>query len=128
MSTSSMNIPTDLSADKFTLGARAGSWVGKLSGIGLITLVAMAGVGLSSGDLASASRFWHAYLAAYMFVCSIALGAMIFVLLQNVTSAGWSVTVRRIAELITMTFPLLGLLALPLVYNVWFGHGELFLW
>ena len=127
MSQHSVTIPTDLSADKFTLGSTAGRLVGGLSITGVLALVIAAALGLG-GDIVSASRFWHAYLAGYMFITSIALGAMIFVLLQNVTSAGWSVTVRRIAELITQTFPLLGLLAIPLVTAVMLGQTELFYW
>lgn len=122
-----MSIPADLSASTFTLGARAGSWVGKLMGAGFLLLAIAAVLGLT-GDLLDSSRFWHAYLAGYMYITSIALGAMIFVLLQNVTSAGWSVTVRRIAELVSQTFPLLGVLALPLVASVALGRTELFYW
>ena len=36
---------------------------------------------------------------AYITVLAIALGSIFFVLVQRLTSAGWSVTVRRTAEL-----------------------------
>ncbi len=38
------------------------------------------------------------YLTAYLFVLSIALGALFFVLVHHLSRAGWSVTVRRLAE------------------------------
>src|ERR1700722_18980195 len=65
---------------------------GVLAGAGL--LVALV-VGYSG---TSAFRpFLFGYLAAYMFVMAIALGALNFVLLQHLTRAAWSVSVRRTA-------------------------------
>lgn len=122
-----MNLTADLSADKFTLGDRAGSWVPKLGMIGLVALAVAAGLGLT-GDAGQQSRFLHAYLTVYMFIASIAIGALLFVLLMNVTSAGWSATVRRIAELVASTFPVLFVLSLPLIAAALMGKAILFPW
>ena len=127
MSNTPMNLTAKLSADTFTLGDRAGSWVGKLGMLGLVALAIATALGLG-GDQGQMSRFLHAYLTVFMYVTSIAIGALLFVLLQNVTSAGWSVTVRRIAELVSSTFPLLAVLSLPVVASVWMGKAELFPW
>ena len=72
----------------------------------------------------NAGQFFFSYLVAYLFFLSIGLGGLIFVLIQFVTRAGWSVAVRRLAEHIMGTLPLLALLAVPLV----FGFGELYPW
>ncbi len=60
--------------------------------------------------------FAHAYLVAFTFYFSIALGALFFVMLHHITRAGWSVTLRRLAEALSANLFLLaplGLLLLP---------------
>ena len=67
--------------------------------VGLIGIAATAGLGYGAGD--HFSHFGHSMLVATMFFLSICLGALFFTLLQHVTSAGWSVVVRRVAESMT---------------------------
>jgi hypothetical protein len=73
-------------------------------------------------------RFYFAYLVSWAFFLSIALGALIFVLLQHLTRAGWSVSVRRSAEGLAMTLPILFALSAPVVVSVLIGHGDLYRW
>jgi hypothetical protein len=56
-----------------------------------------------------------------MFFLSLALGGLLFVLIQHVTRAGWSVVVRRFAETTAMALPWLGILSLPIVVPVLAG-------
>ena len=67
--------------------------------VGVIGIAATAGLGYGAGD--HFSHFGHSMLVATMFFLSICLGALFFTLLQHVTSAGWSVVVRRVAESMT---------------------------
>ncbi len=67
---------------------------------------------------------FHAYLANYCFLLSISLGALFFVALQHVTRAGWSVTVRRLAEVLAANMPLLLVLFLPILVSVWAASGS----
>ncbi|MBL8896174.1 MAG: quinol:cytochrome C oxidoreductase [Planctomycetes bacterium] len=83
-----------------------------LGGAGLI-----GGLGLGLLSEGGFQRFMGSYVIAYAFVLAIALGALGFVIIQHLTRAGWSVTNRRIAELIASTMPLLALLFLPIVLN-----------
>lgn len=76
---------------------------------------------LRDGDLA---RFAHGYLAAYCWALSLALGALFFVLIQHVTRAGWSVVLRRVAESLAATLPILLVLALPILLL----HESLYEW
>lgn len=69
-------------------------------------------------------RFLFAYLVAYLFGLTLALGGLIFVLIQFVTRAGWSVVVRRMAENAMGTMPLFVVLLVPILM----GLGELFEW
>jgi len=69
-------------------------------------------------------RFLGSYLISFAYFLSLSLGALFFVLLQHVTRAGWSVTVRRIAEGLAANVVVLALLVVPIVY----GMGHLYHW
>lgn len=73
-------------------------------------------------------RFFQSYLVAFLFFVTLALGGLFFVLLQFVTRAGWSVAVRRVAEQVMSTLPLMLLLFVPLafgVHQIWeWSHQE----
>ena len=69
-------------------------------------------------------QFYFSYLVGWVFCISLALGALFFVLVQHLTKARWSVVVRRIAESMLWSFPLLALLGIPLL----FGLHDLYHW
>jgi hypothetical protein len=105
-------------------GARPLFFGGAIAAIaGLVAALAL-GIGHDNG----AQPFWFAYLAAYCFFLSIVLGALFFVLMHHLTAAGWSVTVRRIAESIMSLFPAMAALALPLIITVVLQSGTLYAW
>lgn len=72
--------------------------------------------------------FYFAYLAAFGFFLSIAMGALFFVLIQHVSRAGWSVNVRRVAENVAALLPILGILSLPIFVSVLIQKGDLYRW
>ncbi len=94
--------------------------------VGVGGLAVGVGVGLTSGD--GLERFLHAYLTSYCYFLSISLGALFFVALQHVTRAGWSVTVRRVAELVAAAMPCLAVLFLPILVPVLLRSGSLYGW
>lgn len=73
------------------------------------------------------SRAWHGYLVGYFYFTSIAIGGLFFVAIQHLTTAGWSVNIRRIVESLTSFLPvafvggLILLLAGPKLYT-WLNH------
>ncbi len=69
-----------------------------------------------------------AYLSAYMFCLTISLGALFFVLIQHLSRAGWSTTVRRTAELLAKALPLMGVLFVPILIAVWVGGETMYAW
>ncbi len=112
----------DLSQDRLQLGSLArpvvaGGLAVGLFGLGVSGLLAF----LSDGGW---SRFLHSYLVAFCFFLSLSLGALVFVALQHLTHAGWSVVVRRVAEAIALNVVLLLVLAVPLLV----GIGDLYPW
>jgi hypothetical protein len=98
----------------------SGPWLGAwkvFAGIGALGLV-----GAGFGYTVDPRRFAFSWLFAFVTVLTVALGAMFFVLVQRLTSAGWSVTVRRTAE-----FFALGIIALvPLFLPVLASMNTLF--
>ena len=69
-------------------------------------IVAAIGIGaalfMSLGSDDSLKRFMYSYLTSFCFVLSISMGCLFFVTIMHLTRAGWSVTIRRIAELWAM--------------------------
>lgn len=92
-----------------------------LVGIGCL----VGGYFLSGADYA---QFAHRYLVAFCFLLSICLGGLFFVLVQHLTRAGWSVTVRRIAEIMACCLAPLFLLSLPILIPVVMGSTQLYSW
>jgi hypothetical protein len=74
--------------------------------------------------------FYHSYLVGYMGVLGICLGALFFVMIQHITRAGWSVTVRRLAENTAWALPVMALLFVPIfvgfddLYHHW-AHANM---
>jgi len=95
--------------------------------VGILALALAAGISFSmppayAGQYTDlTTHFFHAYLAAYVFFMAITLGALAFVIIQHLTRAGWSVTVRRVAEGLILNFYLLVMLAFPFFIKV---HGN----
>ena len=67
-----------------------------------------------AGFATDPEHFFPAYLVAFAFGISIAIGAAFFVMVQHLTGSAWSVTVRRLMEALMRTLPLFLLLFLPL--------------
>ncbi len=61
------------------------------------------------------TEFGFAWLLAFVFYYSVALGALFLVLVHHLTDAGWSVGIRRFCEhLASLLFPALAVLFLPI--------------
>ncbi|MBI5512419.1 MAG: quinol:cytochrome C oxidoreductase [Deltaproteobacteria bacterium] len=91
-------------------------------------LAAGAGVlglgGWAAGHSSNPQRAAYSYLFAFLVFLTIGLGSLFFVLVQYLTSARWSVTVRRTAE-----FFMVGLLVFaPLFVPVVLGMEHLYPW
>lgn len=84
--------------------------------------------GVALGFFSGWDVFFRSYLLNYCYVLSLALGALFFVLLQHLVRAGWSVSVRRLAEFTAQTLPLLAILFLPLLVPVLTGMRGVWEW
>lgn len=97
-----------------------GAVVGVLSMVGAIVFALIEKNGVA--------RFFQSYLVAFAWFLSITLGALFFVTLQHLVRAGWSVVVRRGAEILASNVVLLAILSLVIVVPVIAGNSPLYLW
>src|SRR4051794_36188118 len=92
------------------------------AGRGQPTLLALGGVaavaGLATliGAVIAPGQFAHSYLTAFVFVASLGLGALFWVMIHHLVGAGWSVVIRRFSENLTGLLPGLFLLFVPLLF------------
>jgi hypothetical protein len=110
------------SLEKLTAGPAANRWAataGLIGAVGILASVVLALVGDEGG-----ATFFRSYLVSFAYFLSLALGALFFVLITHLTRAGWSVALRRLAEVFSWTLLPLGLLAIVL----FFGLGDLYEW
>jgi len=100
----------------------------EVSNMSRLIMVILAGLGtaaLIAGFFVDKERAWHAYLTAYCFFVTMALGGLFFTAIHHATSAGWSVNVRRVSESFAAFVPVVVILGLPIVF---FARHNLFEW
>lgn len=85
-------------------------------------------IGWALGFSVNASFAMSAYLTALVYCVTIAVGCLFFVLIQHLCRAGWSVVIRRIAELIMIMIVPLAILFIPVIASLLFGEGTLYRW
>ena len=103
---------------------------------GLPKLAMLAGAGLlvlafllaSAATEAGTRTFFFGYIFAFMFALSLPIGALFFVAIQHITRAGWSVVVRRMAEIATQLVKPLTIAFIPIALTVIFGSHEPYPW
>lgn len=89
--------------------------------VGILSFV----IGYQMDTSESKNQVWQGYLTAFFYFTSLALGGLFFAALQYVTKAGWSATVRRIAESFTAFLPAAVVLLIPFLV---FGSHTLYEW
>ncbi len=94
--------------------------------------IGLIGVAIAAGGLLIVEdgwpRIWPAYLVAFAFVLSISLGSLFFVLVQHLTRAGWSVVIRRPAEVFSVNLILVAVLFIPIAWTVYRGDDRIYSW
>jgi hypothetical protein len=100
--------------DNYEMDARL--WA---KGRNVLAVLALAGwAALAAGYSSNNTAFYPAYLLAFVYWTTIALGVLFFVMLQHLTGAAWSVTSRRVAETLTLLIPLGAVLFLPIAFGL----------
>ena len=117
MSSASIPLPEDL-PDSPVLGREAaeGAFRKTLIVTGVAAAVMLVGFVLDGTD--GKKRFFFAYLMGWLFALSVSLGSLFWVMIHHVSSAGWSVGLRRTFENVTRAIPVLALLFLPIALGM----------
>lgn len=113
--------------DRLRLGDTSRRLSAALLSIGLLALAVAITAGWDQHD--QLRGFSTSYLVSYIFFLSISLGSLFFVALQHVVRAGWSVAVRRLAEIIAANVVYLAILFLPILVPLLIGlAGPYYKW
>jgi len=72
-------------------------------------------LGLVYGLTKAPERLWTSYLVAFFFFACLALGGMFFVVVNHAAKAGWSSSIRRIAESFTSYIPYMFVTSLVMI-------------
>ncbi|MEM6334329.1 MAG: hypothetical protein AAF823_13415 [Planctomycetota bacterium] len=112
-------LDTEPVGDRATPGALAMIGIG--AGLLLVALLLMVVFG-------KGYAFGFSYITAFAFVLSLGLGCLFFVLITHLFRAGWCVVLRRPVEHIAASFPVLAVLALPIMLLVVAGDGWFYPW
>lgn len=97
-----------------------------IAGVALLLVAALVAWAIDPTGL---RRFMFAYTVGFAVLLSLVLGSMFFVFVQYAVKAGWSVVVRRPAELVASTaWPYLPILFLPILITALSGSGWLHPW
>lgn len=84
-------------------------WVGVAAASAVATIIAF---------VIDTKAAFFAYLTAYLYWLSLALGALLLVLIAHLMSARWLVALRRLAELSSATLPVFAVLFLPIALGL----------
>ena len=105
------------------MGDRARKIARTAAVVGVAGLAIAVSLAFSRGGETRA-HFFPSYLVSFTFYLSLCLGGFFFVLIQHLTRAGWSVVVRRIAEVVAANTTIMAVLAIPILLGV----REIFDW
>jgi hypothetical protein len=106
----------DITTEPRHLEGRAARWAGIAAALGAVGIVGS--LLLARSVDGGIHYLLETYLVSFAFFLSLSLGALFFVMLQHVTRAGWSVVVRRIAEVMATNVWIMALLAVPIVLGM----------
>lgn len=109
------------------MNTRWDNLAGRTVGLGLVLAVVGIGgaIALGAGADDGWASFTRSSLVATVYAMSFPLGAFVFVMIQHVTRSGWSVVIRRLAEIVMGTLPVLALLTFAVAV---LGMGHLYSW
>ncbi|TMQ06516.1 MAG: hypothetical protein E6J90_46185 [Deltaproteobacteria bacterium] len=73
-------------------------------------------------------RFFYAYVVGWSFIFSICVGVFWLILLHHLVRGRWATAVRRVAEAMTMAFPVVFVAGLVFVLPLLAGYHDLYYW
>ena len=119
--------------EKIKAGKLGGSLMKAGAGIAVVFLaisliLVLANGTVEAGHTTRWARFLYAYVVGWMFIVSIPIGMMWLILLHFLVRGRWATVVRRIAESITLSFPIVWVAGLVIVIPLLAGNTDLYYW
>jgi hypothetical protein len=109
---------------------KAGKLGQSLSKIGLIVAAVFLAIsivlGATHGD--HWKRFLYAYVVGWSYIFSICLGVFWLVLLHHLARGRWATAIRRIAESMSLAFPIVFVSGLVFIVPLLAGYTDLYYW
>ena len=99
-----------------------------LAKAGLLIAAVFLGISVVLGVAQGWRRFLYAYVVGWSYIFSICVGAMFLVLLHHIARGRWATVVRRIAESMTLAFPLVFVAGAGFVIPLVLGYQDLYYW
>ena len=97
-------------------------YIGLYGGVSFLILATILGV------ISGKEYLYFSYLTSFVYFLSISLGAVFFVPIHHLSRAGWSVVIRRVAELLSQNVITMAFLFIPIFMLVVTGNYQLFEW
>lgn len=91
-------------------------------------LLGVGAVGAAVVAATSWDAFMPSYLLAFTYFLGISVTAVFFSALQFLVRAGWSASIRRVAEFMGGFLPLIIVGFIPILIDLWAGHSVLYHW
>ncbi len=107
--------------EDYLLPARWQALALPLAAVGVVLVIISWGVFYASNageDGQQFAVFCRSYLANFMYILSFGIGGMFLTLISFLTRAGWSASIRRMAELLSVTIPWVALLFIPILLTL----------
>lgn len=92
--------------------------------VALLAIGVLGAIGVVVGVVLAPARTLLAYTAAYTYAVSIAVGALILLMIGYAANARWMAAIRRVHEIVCLGFPALAVLFVPIAL----GLGEIYVW
>ena len=116
-----------LSPDEKVKAGKLGSNMVKVGG-GLMVLFGVLSIVLGAMHGDHWKRFLHAYVIGWAFIVSIPIGMLWLVLAHHLIRQRWSTVVRRLAESMTLSFPIIFVAGLAFIIPLLAGYTDLYYW
>ena len=92
--------------------------------IASLVLGGLGTIGMIIGFITDPTQAAFSYLTAWVYAVSIALGALIFLMIAHATQGKWFIVFRRFGEMIVASLPILALAFIPIALEL----GRIYVW
>ena len=95
---------------KFEAGTRLNTAIYVMLFVGVLTAI--------WGAINNPERMWTSYLTAFFYVSTLSIGGFFFVTVNHISKAGWSSSIRRLAEGMASFAPYMLLGSVVLIFGI----------